>query len=299
MTNIFTDAADLQEELAELKTTLNDCDIQTNIAKRKNELSKFASKLDMMDKEFQNLKKSCTGKEEDGIKSKLNQIGKQLKQFQGEKSLHDQFLLNELEALKPIDFLDFAKNHQAVKKVRDLRTKIQESERGMKDLEKLQKEAVRKIAEQDMENSIVMQGLKAQQLAERLASVEARLKSVSRSGDEMDGNTSNTDEEEFIDALRKEMPEVLANITYTFQLLKDVDKLLVEVKHSMDVDLMAGLQDKISQAGENVDEAEALLNQLEQEIFNWNASKKLQRRDVELADLHDKAQVMLEELTGE
>lgn len=32
----------------------------------------------------------------------------------------------------------------------------------------------------------------------------------------MDGNTSNTDEEEFIDALKKEMPEVLDNIVYTF-----------------------------------------------------------------------------------
>jgi len=32
----------------------------------------------------------------------------------------------------------------------------------------------------------------------------------------MDGNTSNADEEEFIDALKKEMPEVLENITLTF-----------------------------------------------------------------------------------
>lgn len=86
------------------------------------------------------------------------------------------------------------------------------------------------------------------------------MKLVQKSGEELDGNTSNGDEDEFIEALKKEMPEVLENISYTFTLLKDVDKLLIEVKHSMDVDTMTGLQDKNGQAGENVDEAEALLN---------------------------------------
>jgi hypothetical protein len=96
-----------------------------------------------------------------------------------------------------------------------------------------------------MENSIVLQGLKAQQLSERLTQIESKLTAISKSGDEMDGNTSNTDEEEFIDALRREMPEVLENMAYTFQLLKEIDKLVTEVKHSMDVDKMAGLQDKV------------------------------------------------------
>ena len=84
-----------------------------------------------------------------------------------------------------------------------------------------------------------------------------------------------------------------------FTLLKEVDKLLIEVKHSMDVDTMTDLQDKSNQAGENVDEAEALLNQLEQEIFNWNASKKLQRRDRELENIVSHCNTIYEELTQE
>lgn len=113
----------------------------------------------------------------------------------------------------------------------------------------------------------------------------------------MDGNTSNADEEEFIDALEKEMPEVLENIHYTFQLLKDIDKLVIDVKHSMDVSKMASLQEKVGQASENVEEAEALHNQLEKEVLNWNAQKKLHRRDLELDTIQDKCAQLLEELT--
>ena len=38
ITNIFTDAANVKEELSELKTKMGDCEIQTNIVKRKTEL---------------------------------------------------------------------------------------------------------------------------------------------------------------------------------------------------------------------------------------------------------------------
>lgn len=36
--NVFTDLHDWKEELNELKTKLNDCDITKNISKRKNEM---------------------------------------------------------------------------------------------------------------------------------------------------------------------------------------------------------------------------------------------------------------------
>jgi hypothetical protein len=137
VTSIFTDAANLQEDITEMKTKIGDCEIQTTIAKRKNELGNFISKLDRMNTEFRNLKKTCSGDQEDDIKAKMDEVEKKLNQFNNEKSLHESFLLNELEAAKPIDFVDFTKNHVTVKKVRALKNMIQESELHIADLEKI------------------------------------------------------------------------------------------------------------------------------------------------------------------
>jgi hypothetical protein len=46
LTTLFTDTLDTQEELFDLKRDFGDCDIRTNIAKRKNELLKFSNRLD-------------------------------------------------------------------------------------------------------------------------------------------------------------------------------------------------------------------------------------------------------------
>ena len=156
VTNIFTDAAGMMEEITDLKNKIGDCEIQSNIAKRKNELSKFASKLERMKQEFKNLKKSTVGSKDVEISKRLDEIEHKLAKFTEDKGLHQSFLLNELENAKPIDFLDFSKNHEAVKKVRELRKKIQESEQSISELEKVQKEVVRKMTEADMENSIVL-----------------------------------------------------------------------------------------------------------------------------------------------
>ena len=46
----------------------------------------------------------------------------------------------------------------------------------------------------------------------------------------MDGNTSNDEEEEFINALKNEMPEVFENIETTVNLLKEAENLVNDVK---------------------------------------------------------------------
>ena len=95
----------------------------------------------------------------------------------------------------------------------------------------------------------------------------------------MDGNTSNGEEEEFIYALKNEMPEVFENIETTLTLLKDTEKLVSEVKQTLSVQKMNDLKDKVSIASENVDEAESLVSKLHKELLEWNAQKKLFRRD--------------------
>jgi len=87
----------------------------------------------------------------------------------------------------------------------------------------------------------------------------------------MDGNTSNGEELEFISALKVEMPEVFDNIETTLNLLKDIEKLVGEVKLTMSVDKMSDLKDKVNIASENIEESESLVQKLEKEIVEWNA----------------------------
>ena len=48
----------------------------------------------------------------------------------------------------------------------------------------------------------------------------------------MDGNTSHNEEEEFIDALGDEMPEVFKNIEGNFDQLDKVDEMITSIKET-------------------------------------------------------------------
>ena len=73
-------------------------------------------------------------------------------------------------------------------------------------MEDIQKEVVRSLTEQNMESSINILSAKAVDLKEQLLAAKKQLKCISKSAEEMDGNTSNNEEEEFIFALKDEMP---------------------------------------------------------------------------------------------
>lgn len=113
----------------------------------------------------------------------------------------------------------------------------------------------------------------------------------------MNGNTSNSEEDEFIQALKVEMPEVFENIETTLNLLVEIEKLVSEVKKTMNVEKMTDLKEKVNIASENVEESESLVNKLEKEIVEWNAQKKLCRRDQELDEIKNLTSSFLEDLT--
>ena len=62
----------------------------------------------------------------------------------------------------------------------------------------------------------------------------------------MDGNTSNTEEEEFIEALKNEMPEVQNNLETTLKLLTEIDAIVKEVKQTLSVNKMNDLKEKVN-----------------------------------------------------
>jgi hypothetical protein len=53
----------------------------------------------------------------------------------------------------------------------------------------------------------------------------------------------------------------------------------------LDTDKAIQLKSKVDIASENVEESEALVTKLEKEILEWNALKKLIKRDSELEEI--------------
>lgn len=78
------------------------------------------------------------------------------------------------------------------------------------------------------------------------------------------------------------MPEVLRNIDLNFDQIDDIEKLLKVVIDTRDTNKMAELKKEINEATVKVEQSEALVIKLENEIIEWNSFKKVCRRDEEL-----------------
>jgi hypothetical protein len=94
LTTLFTDALDTQEQLLDLKRDIGDCDIPTNIAKRKNELLKFSSRLDRLQKELTNLKKA---KSDFKVDKMVKEVDLKLNELDKSRKEQNKVLAEELE----------------------------------------------------------------------------------------------------------------------------------------------------------------------------------------------------------
>lgn len=229
----------------------------------------------------------------------MKEVDFKMKTFEKAQNELSSQLAKEFDVLKPADFEDYHKNHIIIKKVRKFKNTLSDYANKLKDLEDIQKRVVKVLTEQDMENSIDLLAGKAHELRERLELAKGQLKRIMKSGEEMDGNVSNNEEEEFILALKNEMPEVFENIETTLTMLKDIDKLIFDVKSSLSVEKMTDLKEKVDIASENVEETESLVQKLEKEIIEWNAQKKLCRRDAEIEEIANLTSEFIEHLNHE
>lgn len=71
-----------------------------------------------------------------------------------------------------------------------------------------------------------------------MVAAKAELKKIAGVGEDMEGNTTTNEEEEFIDALKDEMPEVFKNIEANFDLLDHIDSELKHVLKYKDISKM-------------------------------------------------------------
>ena len=78
------------------------------------------------------------------------------------------------------------------------------------------------------------------------------------------------------------MPEVLRNIDLNFDQIDDIEKLLKVVIDTRKTQKMVELKKEMTEATVKVEQSEALVVKLENEIIEWNAFKKVCRRDEEL-----------------
>ena len=68
------------------------------------------------------------------------------------------------------------------------------------------------MIQNDIDNAAIFLGKRLNKLTTRLLKVFEILKKIGKAGEDMEGNSSQTEEDELVDALKNEMPEVYANI---------------------------------------------------------------------------------------
>lgn len=90
-------------------------------------------------------------------------------------------------------------------------------------------------------------------MRERLIAAQKGLKKISNCGEEMDGNTTHNEEDEFIDALKDEMPDVFKNIDLNFEQIDGIDVLLKQVIDTRNIEKMALLKKEIDDANNKVE----------------------------------------------
>lgn len=182
------------------------------------------------------------------------------------------------------DFLQY-NIYYIVIEVREFKLRVFTATQKLKDIEELMNELNNKLIQQDMDNATVLLTKKAHKLRERLIAAQKGLKKIHNCGNEMDGNTTHNEEDEFIDALKDEMPDVFKNIELNFEQIDGIDILLKQVVDTRNIEKMALLKKEIDDANNKVEQSEGLVVKLENEIVEWNAFKKLCRRDEELAEI--------------
>lgn len=177
------------------------------------------------------------------------------------------------------------KNYTIIIEVREFKMRIEVSFERLKEIEKLMAQLNHELILQDMENAIKILNKKIAKLRERLTATKNMLLKLNKAGDDMDGNTTVNEEDEFIDALKDEMPEVFKNIEQNYEQIDNLEYLLKEVIQTQNIDKMKVLKKEVDDATNKVEQSESLSTKLENEIIEWNVVKKLCTRDEELIEI--------------
>ena len=93
-------------------------------------------------------------------------------------------------------------NHQIIAQVREFKDTVEDLNRRHKDIHALIADLNSKLIAQDLDNAAVLISKKALKLKDRLVAARSVLQKIQKGGEELDGNTSGQDEEEFVQNLK-------------------------------------------------------------------------------------------------
>jgi len=249
---VLENAYDCQDIVVGTQKEMSDCQIPVNIKMRANEIDQLRERLDNINDEFKELRAADdayegTSDSEQVIKALIEKIDRKLKAFDTEKIQHQQYQKQKLEAYTEKDIFS-ADNANIVREVRNFKEKVADTHRRLKELDEIMRDLNNKLIAQDMENAAKLLKQKADQLRKRLDTAKVELEKISKCGEDMDGNTSHNEEEEFIDALKEEMPEVFKNIEGNYEQLEKIDDLIQEVLKDRKIETMQELKGQIDDA---------------------------------------------------
>lgn len=74
----------------------------------------------------------------------------------------------------------------------------------------------------------------------------------------MEDNTSRIEEDDFIETLQDEMPEVLTNVNANLQALDEIDAQIKSIKNKKSVDQVTELKEQIDDVSLKIEEQETL-----------------------------------------
>ena len=133
-------------------------------------------------------------------------------------------------------------------------------------------------------------------LRERLTKAEEKFEIIKKVVNEMDDNHSTIEEEEFVDDVLEDIPEIDSNISNHQKDLDSIDVAIKEVHHTKNSNDVKTITKNMSEAQVVIEKTEQFVETLETDITEWDAKNKLIRRDKELtgikASLKDSLEVI-------
>lgn len=79
------------------------------------------------------------------------------------------------------------------------------------------------MIQNDIDNAASFLGKRLNKLTTKLLKVFEILKKIGKAGEDMEGNASQQEEDELVDALKNEMPEVYRNIEINMKEIENVE----------------------------------------------------------------------------
>ena len=207
----------------------------------------------------------------------------------------DRVQRKKLEQYEDADF-KAANNYDIINEVKDHKDNIAKLNMKTMSIHETMNQLSDILEAQDCDNALKLMKKKLDTVKERLTDYKKQLDQICASGKDMDGNTSNQDEDEFIGALDDEMPGVFDNMDKNFKQLEVLYARYNQLLKKTDPAKVKQLGEELKLIEKNTEQTGDLVDKLDHEIMEWDNPKKLCRRDQELEAVQVNVSIALKEL---